>query len=544
MEKRWEIKTTKKIKDEDELLNVLLSNRDIKTKQKKEEFLNPKSPQEYSVHDVGIDKKNLNKAIERIKKAISTGEEILVYGDYDADGICGTAIMWEALDRLHAKAIPYIPNRFEDGYGLNVHSIKKLKDKHPNLKLLITVDNGIVAFDGVDKANDLGIDVIITDHHASKEKMPKAHSIVHTTQTSGSGVAYLFAQEFINKTISSDNSVELATIGTVADQLPLLDFNRSLVKHGLLSLSKTQRIGLKKLFVVSGLLGKPIGTYEVNFMIAPRINASGRMAEGMDALRLLCTRNMGRAQSLAEQLNSINLDRQNTVEEALKLAEQDFSQKESSVIVLSSQSYHEGIIGLIASRIVEKYYRPTIVLSVKGEIAKASARSIAGFNIIDAIRFHEDLILEGGGHEMAAGFSINITNIELFTNKINEYAKPLLSNEVLDRKVKIDCLLDFHLINQKAYNILRSLEPHGTGNPAPLFASKNVKVVSQKLVGKESNHLKLVLESENKKINAMIFNQSETIESEFIDVAYRMSENTWNGNTSIEMMIKDFRESK
>lgn len=543
MNKRWEIKNTKEITNEHELLDVLLENRGIKTKKDKEEFLNPKAPSKYTFEELGIKKTQLIRAIQRVNDAVNNKEQIVVYGDYDADGICATAIMWEALDKLKANATPYIPNRFEDGYGLNPKSIKIIKENNPNLKLIITVDNGIVAFEAVEVANSLGVDVIITDHHAAKESLPQAYAIVYTTETSGSGVSYLFSQELVNKTIQSDNSSELAAIGTIADQLPLVGFNRSLVKHGLNSLKKTQRLGLRKLFATAGLLEKPISTYEVNYVIAPRINASGRMADGIEALRLLCTRDPKRADKLAQDLNSLNIDRQNTVAEALVVAEKSFNQSESSVIVLSSENYHEGVIGLIASRIVEKYYRPTIVLSIKGDVAKASARSISGFNIIDAIRYHEELILEGGGHEMAAGFSINFDKIDMFTKKINEYARPLLLDEVLNRKINIDSEINFSLINQKVYNMAVKLEPHGIGNPAPVFLSREVKIISQKLVGKENNHLKLVLEKDNKKVNAMMFNFSETIESELIDIVYRMNENTWNGNTSIELMIKDIKES-
>ena len=541
MEKRWEIinKTTADgLQTPEDILDVLLENRGITTKKAKDEFLNPPKLSTYSAVKLGIKKGQLLKAIKRVKEAVKQKEQILVYGDYDADGICSTAILWEALDSLGAKATPYIPSRFEDGYGINLKTVKRLKRKHKNLSLIITVDNGIVAFDAVECANELGIDVIITDHHEPKEKMPKAFGIVHTVKTSGSGVAWLFSRELIKK---NGNAIELAAIGTIADQLPLVGFNRSIAKYGLEYLSKTTRIGLRKLFATAGLLEKPIGTYEVNFQIAPRINASGRMAEGMDALRLLCTRSPGRAQKLAVQLNKLNMKRQKVVDDAIKIVEGSFSQ-EKSVLILYDEKYHEGVIGLIAGRLTEKYYKPAIVMSVKDDIAKASARSVTGFNIVEAIRASEELILEGGGHAMAAGFSIEVENIEKFSKKINKYSEPLLTSNVLDRKQRIDCLLHFSLINQKVYNTLSQLEPFGIGNPAPVFATKKARVVSQKLVGNGRNHLKLTLEEDVNRVDGIFFNRDSEIKNDLIDVSYRLSENSWNGNTNIEIMIKDIKE--
>lgn len=539
MSMRWETLNNNNADNLDALVSILLENRGIVTKEEKNEFLNPAPPEEFTPSSLGIKTAQLNKAVKRIQEAVKENEEIIIYGDYDADGICATAILWEALHSAGAKVTPYIPNRFIDGYGLSAKSVKKLKSIYPNIKLLITVDNGIVAYDGVDAANALGIDVIITDHHSTKEKMPSAHAILHTLETSGSGVAWLFSRKFSNQ----QNFVELAAIGTIADQLPLVGFNRSLAKHGLAMLSNTNRVGLRKLFITAGLLGKTIGTYEVNFLIAPRINASGRMADGMDALRLLCTTNFSRADKLAAGLHELNTNRQQAVDAALALAETSQLNSEASIIVLSDKKFHEGIIGLIASRLSEKYYRPAIVLSVKGKTAKASARSISGFSIIKAIREYEQYIIEGGGHEMAAGFSIKTNNISEFTLRINEYAKPLLMDEVLERKIKIDCILRFSLINQELYDKISALEPCGTGNPSPVFATQNVKIVSQKLVGASKNHLKLVLEKDDKKIDALMFNFPHTLTSGTVDIVYRLNENTWNGTTNIELTLKDIKEA-
>jgi single-stranded-DNA-specific exonuclease len=529
---RWE--TLNKSSDDD-LLDVLLENRGMKTKKEKEEFLNPPKMETYFPQQLGIKRTQLKRAIQRVKKAVKEKEQIIVYGDYDADGVCATAIVWESLHNLGANALPFIPNRFKDGYGINTKSIENIKLQTPNVKLIITVDNGIVAYEALKKAKRLGIDVIVTDHH-TYEKKPETYAIIHTTKTSGSGVAWFFA-----KALDKKVDLGLSAMGTIADQLPLVGFNRSIVKYGLEALNKTSRLGLRKLYATAGLIGKTIGTYEVNFMIAPRINASGRLAQGMDALRLLCTKSPEKAERLAVLLNGLNAERQAVVDSAVKLTEEKLSSSGGGVVILSSAEYHEGVIGLIAGKLVEKSGRPAIVMSQKAEIAKASARSISGFNIIEAIRAHEELIVEGGGHEMAAGFTIEVEKIPLFTKKINSYAKALLTPELLKRKIKVDTELPFNRITEKVYNMLRHLEPYGIGNPTPVFVTRDVTVVSQKLVG-SGKHLKLVLGKDGSTRNGIFFNRDTKVSDDRIDVCYRLNENTWNGKSNIELIIKDIKK--
>jgi len=537
-ELRWEI--LNKLDKPQDIIDVLLENRGVKGKKAKTDFLAPKHPEKFSVEELGINKKSLGKATGRIKKAIKDKEKIVIYGDYDADGVCATAILWEKLHSLGANATPFIPDRFEDGYGLNKKQISKLllveAGKTKNRGLIITVDNGIVAFEAISEANKLGIDVIITDHHEKKEKLPKAFAIVHTTKTSGSGVSWILSQELKK----DGKGIELAAIGTIADQLPLVGFNRSVAKYGLEVLNKTSRLGLRKLYATAGLLEKTIGTYEINFAIAPRINASGRMGSAMDALRLLCTTNPSRAEKLATDLNNLNIERQKKVDEALALAEGSLINQTSSLIFLSHEDYHEGIIGLVASRITEKYYRPTIVLSKGEKVAKASARSIRGFSIIQAVRAAEEFILEGGGHEMAAGFSIEVANLKKFQNKIEAHSKEILTRELLERKINVDCELGFNQINRELYNSLTSFEPYGVGNPAPVFVSRDIKVVSSKKVGRDSKHQKLILEQKGKKINAIAFNWDNPIE-ENISLVYRLSLNEWNNKSELELMVRDIK---
>ncbi len=536
-EKDWEVKSTVTPKNIKQVLDVLLKNRGLISKKDRDAFLTPLSPTEYKPADIEIDSKALKKAITRIKKAVSGQELIVIFGDYDADGICATAIMWRALHALGAKVFPYIPDRFEDGYGINPHSVEKIKKQYPEVSLIVTVDNGIVAFEGIAQANKLGIQVIVTDHHANLKKLPDAFCIVHTTITSGAGISW-----FLSHAIHGyDSDLELAAIGVIADQLPLLGFNRSLAKHGIESLNETSNLGLKKLFATAGLLGKKIGTYEINFAIAPRINAAGRLAEGLDALRLLCTTDRARAEKLAALLNKLNTKRQSTVDEALKIAENETKVLPGTIVTAVHASYHEGIIGLIASRLTEKYYLPSIVFSAQKDVYKASARSISGLNIIKVIRSAEEFILEGGGHEGAAGFTIEAAKVHLFIEKIQEVAKPLLTDEVLKRKTTVDCELDFSLLNQETYDEILRLEPFGAKNPSPVFVTRDVEIIEARDVGESGKHKKLLMGKNGLKIGGIAFNFIDAIKKGKADIVYRLSQNEWRGNKTLELTVKEIK---
>ena len=331
-------------------------------------------------------------------------------------------------------------------------------------------------------------------------------------------------------------SLDLAIIGTIADQMPLLGINRSIVKFGLDELNNTKKIGLKELFKQAGITN--IGVYEIGFIIAPRINAMGRLSKAIDSLRLLCTRNKEKAVELAETLNQTNLERQKIVEDVLKrtLTEVDEKQK---IIVIHGE-YHEGVIGLASGRVTERLYKPSIIISKGEKISKASARSIAGFNIMEAIK-ETGLILEGGGHPMAAGFSIETTKIDLFIQKINALSDKLLTEELLQRNLKIDVNLDFEIIDSELINLIKKFEPFGNGNYAPVFETKSVKIAEIKKVGSDGKHLKLKLEKDKKTIDAIAFGmaQKELVKGSVIDIAYSVEENVWNNKTSIQLKVKD-----
>jgi len=553
MMKKWEIVSKSKVKSQklkvDEIIDILLKNRGLRTKKEKGEFLKPTPPEKITLKSLKISDVSVKKAISRIKKAVKNKERIIVYGDYDADGVCATAILWETLYSLSKKSLPYIPERFSEGYGLNAESVEKIKTQNPDVKLIITVDNGIVAYDGVKKANELGIDVIITDHHQKGKKLPKAQAIIHTIEIGGAGLAWVLARELksaIRHQPSDINGLELAAIGTISDQLPLVGANRSFAKYGLEVLNKTKRPGLLALFEEAAIEKGSIGTYQVNFMIAPRLNAMGRLEHAIDSLRLLCIKGRGKAQVLARLLGKTNRQRQKVVGEVLLHASKNVDEKNlGSVIILAHETYHEGVIGLAASKLVEKFYRPAIVLSKGDDYSKASARSISGFNIIETLRKMEDMWVEGGGHPMAAGFTIETSKIDVFSEKFSKAADSILTNDLLTRRLKIDLEVDFSQLNWKLENALEDFEPAGIGNPTPTFATKGVVVLNSRVVGRDAKHIKLVLQKDDKTFGAIAFGfgylYPKLMTAEKVDVAYNLMENEWMGEKKLELRVKDIK---
>jgi single-stranded-DNA-specific exonuclease len=548
--KKWEV-LSKEISDsEEKIIKVLLKNRGLNTEKQKKEFFNPIDPMKISLKSLGIKESEVKKAIERIKKAKNTGEHVIVYGDYDADGITGTATMWEALHELGIFVLPHIPERFSEGYGLNLESVKKLKKDDPKLGLIVTVDHGIVAGEKIKEVEKMGIDMIITDHHQVGKKMPEPLALIYTTKIGGSALAWFFAREIVKRLKVEDSNfkiydrLELAAIGTVADQLSLIGPNRSVVKYGLEILNRTKRPGLLALFGEAGLT--EIGPYEVGFMIAPRINSMGRLKHGLESLRLLCTRDKIKAMEIAGNIGRTNHERQKIVDEVVAHARNSYENIDKQfVIVLAHESYHEGVIGLAAAKLVEEFYRPAIVLSKNGDISKASARSISGFNIIEAIRKLDNLYIEGGGHPMAAGFSIETKNIKVFTKEINKIAEKLITKDLLRRKLKIDSELDFKEINLNLVERIETFEPTGLGNPAPTFLGRKVEVLDAKTVGKDAKHLKLKLKQDGQVFDSIFFgggeNYSKLSPGQFVDIVFQVEEDLWSGSRRTQLRIRDIQ---
>ena len=525
---KWEI-LEKKSKD---IKKTLLKNRNIKNER---EFFNPPDPYTIQLKALGIKETATKKAIDRIKFAKKHKEQVVVYGDYDADGICATAILWEALHEYGLDVLPHIPDRFSEGYGINADSLINLKSKFINLGLIVTIDNGIVAYEGIKKAKELGIDVIVIDHHAKGTKKLGTSYILHSTKVCGSGLAYFFAKE-----LGHEGGLELAAIGTIADQMPLTGINRSIVKYGLKELENSKRPGLRELLMNAEV--KKVGTYEVNYIIAPRLNAMGRLAHALDSLRLLCTKKEDKAQELSNLLTKTNLERQRIVDVVVKHTNES-GVSENKVIVLAHESYHEGVIGLVAGKLVEEFYRPAIVISRGEKISKASARSISGFDIISTIRNLSHLILEGGGHPMAAGFTIETKNIEKFTKEINKIADKLLTNELLEKKLKIDCEINFEEINPELVEWVKAFEPFGNGNYPPVFVSHKIEIENVRPVGTNGKHLKLKLKQNSISFDAIWFNATASISDlrSPISIAFSIEENVWQSQTTLQFKIKDIK---
>lgn len=564
--KKWDIVYKEKIAQikTDELIKILLKNRGIKNSEEIESFLHPKL-ENVTIDSVDLDKKQLEKSLKRIEKAISKKERIIVFGDYDVDGITGTAILWETLHSMGANVMPYIPHRVEEGYGLSIKGIENILQKMSDCSLIITVDNGIVANNAVAFANDHGIEVIVTDHHAVGEKLPNAFSIVHTTKLCGAGVAYLLSQEIIKDksgkvaelqsgTVKKEDSghattehLDLVCLGTIADLVPLTNANRILVTFGLEALRNTTRPGLLALFEEAGIDAKNIGTYEIGHIIAPRLNAMGRLESAMDSLRLLCTKDSLRAKVLAEKLGITNRERQlmtfRMTEHAITSVKRKVG-RVKNILFIADDSYEQGVIGLIAGRLVETFYRPAIVLAKGEKISKASARSVAGFNIIEFIRKHAHLILEHGGHPMAAGFSVETEKIIMLQDALEKLAGEQLTEDMLRRNLRIDCELPFEMIDQHLYKLIQQLAPFGMNNTEPVFVSRNISLRDMRVIGQEGKHLKLRL-GNSITLDAIAFGMGymygDLKLGDTVDVAYTIDENTWNGNTKLQLKVKDLK---
>jgi len=547
--KKWEI--INKFKNE-KIIDILLENRGIVAKKSVDEYFNPTHPEKIGLKELGISRKSVTRVIKRIQKALRNKEKTIIFGDYDVDGITSSAILWEYLYSAGLDVTPYIPERFSEGYGIKEDSVIKLKEKYPDLSLIITVDNGIIAYDAVSKANKFGIDVIILDHHESGEKYPEAYAIVHSTKLCGAGIAWFFVREIDciiqNSSFKIRNYLELAVLGTVADQMPLVGINRSIAKYGLEQLNTTQRTGLLALYESAGIEKGNIGVYEINYIIAPRLNAMGRLENAVESLRLLCTNNRSRALELAGLLNRTNIKRQKIVDEVVTKVKLKMSKKYlDKIIVLEGDSYHEGVIGLAASKLTEEFWLPSIVISKGKDVSKGSARSIPGFSIISAIRSAGDLIISGGGHEMAAGFSIFTNNISKFRRAMKKYAESNLDGKMLEKKLKVDTSLLYSNLTHELVSQICEMEPFGIGNPSPSFTTDTCEVIEVRQVGKSGNHLKFKLKKENIVIDAISFSDLNNVSDYYpgmkLDIVYNLEENYWNGNVSLQLKVKDVRES-
>lgn len=520
------------------MVETLAKNRGLTTAKKLEDFLNPKLEQIISAKLT-----DLEKGVSRVKTAVQNKEKIIVYSDYDADGICAAAILWETLYDLGADVMPYVPHRIKEGYGLAKEAITKLAGD--GVKLIITVDHGVTAVEQVETAKQLGVDVIITDHHVLPKILPKPYALVHTTSLCGAGVSWRFAWEIISDLKPSykpllAEKLELAAIATIADLVPLLGANRAIVKIGLEKLNSTKRPGILSLLNESNV-SKKISTYEIGHIIGPRINAMGRIEHGLDSLRLICAKSAHQAQTLARLLTKTNSKRQDLTNSAITRA-LDMVNRQHLVGVLHHENWHEGVIGLVAFRLVEAHHKPMIVISRGETFSKGSARSIPGFNIVEAIRSSSEFLVDAGGHPMAAGFTIHTKHIEAFATKINSYAAQKLTDDLLRPAIAIECVVPKDQINAHTLKLISKFEPYGVANPQPVFLTKKMNVEDIRTVGQQAKHLKLTLDGKE----AIWFNggkaQAELRPGYLVDAVYTLEENHYNGSTSVQMKIKDLEK--
>ncbi len=541
------LKATDKIK-ESEIIDFILKNRNIK---KQEEFLNPPSPVKLKLTDF---KKGMIKVINLLEKIKKEGKTIVVYTDYDADGITGGVILWETLNLLGFKVMPYVPHRKKEGYGFSRIGIDNVKRQF-DPALMISVDHGISAAEKITYAKSLGIPVVVTDHHLKPEKTPTdALAIFHIPELSGSGVSYFFSKEIFNHfkrsspeakrltTYFSADYLALAAIGTIADLVPLTGPSRCLVKHGLDVFPKVERAGIKCLLKEAGIEGKKITPYEVGFIIAPRINAVGRLEHAIDALRLLCTSRVDFAHKLAHHLGEKNRERQDLVKEAVEQARFYVVKnklQENKIIILVSSTWHEGIIGLIASKIGEEFYRPTLVLTKCDGYYKGSARSIPGFHITDFLRSLKTHLIDIGGHKQASGFTLEEAKLKDFVAHAQKKANRLIAKKDLEKTIEADIKIPLSRLNMRLAQLIENLQPFGIGNPKPVFVSE-AEILDAKMFGHSYEHLKLIVKDANKQsypLEIVSFSNgkrfSEFYRGQKINIAYNLEIDRWGGSEKL-----------
>jgi len=556
-----EIKTGDKITDE-EILKLIVKKRKIKNIK---EFMNPSSPMSIGLMDFGY-KKEIKKTVKILEEIKNKQQMIVVYTDYDADGITGGAILWETLYLLGFKVMPYVPHRKNEGYGFSNKGIDNVK-KEFNPALIISVDHGISAREKIAYAKSLGIDVIVTDHHLKPDKLPdKALAIFHISELSGSGVAYFFAKEIFNafkkylpKNLQGKleynfqiDYLALAAIGTIADMVPLLGPSRSLVKYGLPAFKNIKRVGIRHILLEAGIIDKEISPYEVGFIIAPRINAVGRLEHALDALRLLCTNNEEKARQLATKVGLKNRERQDlvkqAVDEAKKMVESILTPEVNKfgglpkIIILKSDHWHEGIIGLIASKIADKFFRPTIVMTKSDGIYKGSARSIPALSITDFLKKLHKYLIDVGGHKQAAGFTIEKNQVDNFIRTSEKEINKWLKNKDLVREISADIKIPISRVTMNLAKYIETLKPFGIGNLEPTFYSEG-KIVGTKTFGKKNEHIKIYIKdtsSQQNSVELIYFNYSQLPDDiNQIKLIYRLSVNNWNHKEKLNAIIQN-----
>lgn len=561
MKKKWEyleqdeelIKQIATKHNISELLAKILVNRGITGEEEIEIFLNPKRNNFHNPFLLN----DMEKAVDRIIKAIETKEKTIIYGDYDVDGITSITVLKKFLNERGLQVDYYIPNRLDEGYGLNDEAIKKIAEQ--GYTLMITVDCGISGIEEVKKATSYGIETIITDHHEQLETLPEAYAIVNPKRKdntypfrglAGVGVVFKVIQAISQKLNLDEKEylkyLDIVCIGTISDIVPLVDENRVIAKLGLMLVKCTKNIGLRELIKETGY--KNVDSFMVSFGIAPRINACGRMGKQEEALELFLTDDYEKACTITKNLNQYNLQRQEIEKNIFDQAIEEL-QKENidnlNSIVLAGENWHHGVIGIVASRITEKYFKPTILIGIENEIGKGSGRSVPGFDLHDALAQSAEYLEKYGGHEMAVGLSLNKDKIKDFKIHFEQIAKDKNVKSIVP-VIKIDCEIGKKELNKQTVEQIKLLEPFGEKNKPPLISYKNLKIVSIRTLS-EGKHLKLMLKDGNDTVNAIGFNlgelANEYLIGDKIDIVGILETNTYNGQEQIQINIRDIMKS-
>jgi single-stranded-DNA-specific exonuclease len=508
-------------------------------------------------------------ASARVVRAIQQDRPIVIYGDYDVDGVCGTSVLWACLRLAGARQVHYyIPHRVEEGYGLNAEALRRLAETH-QAPLVITVDCGISAVKEAAHARELGIELIVTDHHAIGADLPAAAVLVHPrlpgsaypcADLCGAGVAFKLAWQ-ICKSFGDGKkasphlrdylvrSLGLVAMATVADVVPLVDENRILVRHGLAAISATPTAGLRALMAVSGCLDRSrLTTGTVGFGLAPRINAAGRLERAMRAVEMLTTDDPELARAIAEELDLINARRQELEREILQQAQEMIraagGSSDRSAIVLGRKGWHPGVIGIVASRLVDFYHRPVVVVAFGDDVAQGSARSVAGFNLYEAIRDCSEGLIAYGGHAAAAGLKLTEDHFPVFAQQFEERCRRLLTPELLQKALQIDAEVQLAVLTLSVVQDIEKLEPHGIGNPRPLLLASGVRVLGEpRLVGEQKNHVQLRLMQGNTQLKAIGWNMAEKAKGleagTPCTILFHPSINEWNGRRDVQLELRD-----
>ncbi len=500
---------------------------------------------------------DMDKTIDRILQALDRNEPIVVYGDYDVDGVSATALMVQVLKIFGANVSAYIPNRFDEGYGLNSEAVQELTEK--GVRVILTVDCGIRSQREATLARNLGTDLIISDHHFPKGDLPSAYAVIcpkregdpySFKELAGVGLAYKIAQGLFAKRpitgFSADDWLDFVALGTVADVVPLIGENRVLVRRGINLLRQGKRIGLQALIRVSGRSPQRITASDIGYILGPRLNAAGRIESAMQAYELLMSESVEDSALLAQRLDNQNSKRQQITKEARRKAEEEIGiDPQLDLISTFSTDYHSGIVGLIATGLVETYYRPAVVGSQEGELIRASCRSISEFHITQALDECADLLVRHGGHSMAAGFTVSNENVPLLLERLSQIATRELAGKDLRKTIKADLEIPISEVRNILLRDLEKLQPTGMGNPDAVFVSRNVEIIHPRLIGAEKQHLKFTCQAGDYLLDAVAWRQSDWIRSlpGKFDLVYAIEENEYKGSRTLQINVRDMHPS-